>query len=47
MGDPGPPSPIPPHRPRSSRTGWQGEEVLFDPAMPAQLPAALWTHWGN
>jgi len=37
MGDPGPPSPFPLHRPRSHPTGWQGNEVLFDPAMSAQL----------
>jgi len=40
MGDHSPPSPIPPHRPRSPPTGRQGNEVLFDPAMSAQLPGS-------
>jgi len=38
MGDPAAPSPLPPHRPRGTRTGWQGDEILLHPAMPAQLP---------
>jgi len=38
MGDPNSPPPIPPHRPCSTRTRRQGDEVLFDPAIPAQLP---------
>jgi len=46
MGHPGTPSPIPPHRPRSSRTGRQGDEVLFDPEMPVAW-RRLWTYWWN
>jgi len=38
MGDPDAPSPLPPHHPRGTRTGRRGDEVLDDPAMPAQLP---------
>jgi len=38
MGGPDAPSPLPPHCPRGTRTGWQGDEVLLDPAMPAQWP---------
>jgi len=37
VGDPESPSPIPPYRPRSSRSRRQGDEVLFDSAIPAQL----------
>jgi len=38
MGDPGPPAPIPPRRPRGHRTGRQIYEVLLDPAVPTKLP---------
>jgi len=27
-----------PRRPRGPRTGWQSEDVLFDPAVPVELP---------
>jgi len=33
MGDPAAPSPLPPHRPRGTRTGWQGDEILLHPAI--------------
>jgi len=42
MGDPGPPSPISPLRPRIPRTGRQANAVLFDQAMPAQLPGGCY-----